>query len=57
MVDNDAKANYSLIEQQFPRFLQVVPLKHIASRFNVSQLLFQELEQTKAKGHHFLTFA
>lgn len=30
MVDNDAKANYSLIEKQFPRFLQVVSLKHIA---------------------------
>jgi len=48
MVDNDAKANYSLIEQQFPRFLQVVPLKHIASRFNVSPVTISRIRANKS---------
>ncbi len=48
MVDNDAKANYSLIEKHFPRFLQVVPLKHIASRFNISPVTISRIRGEKS---------
>ena len=46
---NDARQNYDLIVKQFPRFLKVVPLKHIASRLNMSQVHVSRIRAEIAK--------
>lgn len=38
LLANDATSNYRYIENMFPRFLQVAPLKDIASMLQVSQV-------------------
>ena len=43
---NDATQNYKLIETMYLRYLRVVPLKHIASRLNISPV---HLSRIRAK--------
>ncbi len=38
LLANDATSNYRYIEYAFPRFLQVAPLKDIASMLQISQV-------------------
>lgn len=38
LLANDATRNYQYIQYMFPRFLQVAPLKDIASMLNISQV-------------------
>ena len=47
MFSNDATANYQLIAQNYPRFLDVVPLKHIASRLNVTPITISRIRNDK----------
>ena len=50
LLANDASRNYQYIEYQFPRFLQVAPLKDIASMLQVSQVTLSRIRagtQTK----------
>lgn len=46
---NNATENYNMIEQRFPRFLHVVPLKHIASRLNVSPVTISRIRADRCK--------
>ena len=46
---NNATENYNMIEEKFPRFLQVVPLKHIASRLNVSPVTISRIRAERCK--------
>ena len=45
---NDATENYKLIESDYLRYLHVVPLKHIASRLNISPV---HLSRIRAKQY------
>ncbi len=47
MFSNDATSNYQLIAQSYPRFLEVVPLKHIASRLNVTPITISRIRKDK----------
>jgi len=50
LLANDATRNYQYIEYMFPRFLQVAPLKDIASMLQVSQVTLSRIRagtQTK----------
>ncbi|MEM8891110.1 MAG: Crp/Fnr family transcriptional regulator, partial [Bacteroidota bacterium] len=38
LLANDATRNYQYIEYMFPRFIQVAPLKDIASMLQISQV-------------------
>ncbi len=38
LISNDATRNYQYIEYAFPRFIQVAPLKDIASMLQISQV-------------------
>lgn len=49
MFSNDATSNYQLIEKHYARYLQVVPLKHIASRLNVSPITISRIRGDKQK--------
>ncbi|WP_300670090.1 cyclic nucleotide-binding domain-containing protein [Soonwooa sp.] len=49
MFANDATSNYQLIEQYYPRFLDIVPLKHIASRLNISPISISRIRNDKQK--------
>lgn len=51
LLANDATQNYQYIEYAFPRFLQVAPLKDIASMLQISQVSLSRIRsgtQTKA---------
>ncbi|MGB0862723.1 MAG: Crp/Fnr family transcriptional regulator [Saprospiraceae bacterium] len=43
LLANDATRNYQYIQYAFPRFLQVAPLKDIASMLNVSQVTLSRI--------------
>jgi CRP-like cAMP-binding protein len=50
LLANDATRNYQYIEYMFPRFLQVAPLKDIASMLQISQVSLSRIRagtQTK----------
>ncbi|WP_374331102.1 Crp/Fnr family transcriptional regulator [Soonwooa sp.] len=49
MFANDATSNYQLIAQYYPRFLDIVPLKHIASRLNVTPITISRIRNDKQK--------
>ncbi len=49
MFSNDATSNYQLIEKQYPRYLDIVPLKHIASRLNVSPITISRIRSDKQR--------
>lgn len=46
---NDASENYQFIEQAYPRFIQVVPLKHIASRLGISPVTISRIRAERFK--------
>jgi len=51
LLANDATRNYQYIEYAFPRFLQVAPLKDIASMLQVSQVTLSRIRAgTQTKG-------
>ena len=43
LLANDATSNYRYIEYAFPRFIQVAPLKDIASMLQVSQVTLSRI--------------
>ena len=45
----DATEKYNYIETYFPRFLKIVPLKHISSRLNISQVTVSRIRAEKNK--------
>lgn len=47
LLANDATRNYQYIAYQFPRFLQVAPLKDIASMLQVSQVTLSRIRAGK----------
>lgn len=47
LLANDATRNYQYIEYMFPRFLQVAPLKDIASMLQVSQVTLSRIRAGK----------
>lgn len=47
LLSNDATRNYQYIEYMFPRFLQVAPLKDIASMLQVSQVTLSRIRAGK----------
>lgn len=46
---NDATENYLLIEKNYSRYLQVVPLKHIASRLGISPITISRIRSERFK--------
>jgi len=51
LLANDATRNYQYIEYAFPRFIQVAPLKDIASMLQVSQVTLSRIRSgTQLKG-------
>lgn len=46
-VNNTATENYLYIERFFPRFIHVVPLKHIASRLNISPVTISRIRASR----------
>ena len=51
LLSNDATRNYEYIAYMFPRFLQVAPLKDIASMLQVSQVTLSRIRAgTQTKG-------
>ncbi|MFS4466269.1 Crp/Fnr family transcriptional regulator [Maribacter sp. 2210JD10-5] len=51
LLANDATRNYQYIQSAFPRFLQVAPLKDIASMLQVSQVTLSRIRSgTQLKG-------
>ncbi|MEW7279753.1 cyclic nucleotide-binding domain-containing protein [Aquimarina sp. 2201CG1-2-11] len=47
LLSNDATRNYQYIEYMFPRFIQVAPLKDIASMLQVSQVTLSRIRAGK----------
>lgn len=47
LLSNDATCNYQYIEYAFPRFLQVAPLKDIASMLQVSPVTLSRIRAEK----------
>ncbi|MEL6535201.1 MAG: cyclic nucleotide-binding domain-containing protein [Bacteroidota bacterium] len=47
LLANDATSNYQYIEYAFPRFIQVAPLKDIASMLQVSQVTLSRIRAGK----------
>ncbi len=47
LLSNDATSNYRYIEYAFPRFIQVAPLKDIASMLQVSQVTLSRIRSGK----------
>jgi len=47
LLANDATRNYQYIEYRFPRFIQVAPLKDIASMLQVSQVTLSRIRSGK----------
>lgn len=49
LLSNDATQNYRYIEYAFPRFLQVAPLKHIASMLQISPVSLSRIRAGKQR--------
>ncbi|MEM6805542.1 MAG: hypothetical protein AAF696_29365 [Bacteroidota bacterium] len=47
LLANDATRNYQYIEYMFPRFIQVAPLKDIASMLQISQVSLSRIRAGK----------
>ncbi|WP_313214989.1 hypothetical protein [Soonwooa sp.] len=47
MFYDDAIATYQLIENHYSRFLCVVPLRHIASRLNITPITISRIQNSK----------
>lgn len=48
IIFNSAAENYDFIESNYPRFLQVVPFKHLASWFNISAVHLSRIRKERA---------
>lgn len=46
---NDALSNYLLLEKNYSRYFQVVPLKHIASRLGISPITISRIRARRFK--------
>ncbi len=48
---NNAGENYGFIESDYPRFLEVVPFKHLASWFNISAVHLSRIRKERIKSN------
>ncbi|WKS94974.1 Crp/Fnr family transcriptional regulator [Riemerella columbina] len=51
-VRNDVADNYQLFEERFPDLLKIVPLKHIASRLNISPVSLSRIRKNNKKSNN-----
>ncbi|WP_417429073.1 Crp/Fnr family transcriptional regulator [Halpernia sp.] len=47
---NSATENYDFLESYFPRFLEIVPLKHLASWLNISAVHLSRIRKERIKS-------